>query len=171
MNLSWDKEDVDVSWPWYDVKARRRCRVCKAAIKRIKCAFKKNIGWPAQVRLFKSYMGLPPRRDSDWFTCPSYYIFDEFRKAVEAESQETLTKFYLDQLKKHKEEAMRLIQDLGGVKRAIKDLGDKGLGDGDVRTEEPARGKKRPVLDGDVAPEAPLKKMRPVGTIIIDLTI
>ena len=165
INLSWDKEDVDVLWPFYDVKAYHRRRVCSKAIKRIVRAFKKEISWPARIKLMKSYMDLPHRRGSDWFTCPNEYVFDEFVAAAYV----PLTK--LLELKKPKE--------------SVEDLGD-----GDVRTEEPARGKKRPIEDlgdgdgtsprpGEAAPEAPLLlpvAVRPVASplrcpyFVIDLT-
>ena len=172
MNLSWDKEDVDVLWPLYDVKAYHRRRVCSKAIKRIVRAFKKEISWPAQIRLMKSYMDLPPQRRSDWFTCPNEDVFDEFVAAAYM----PLTK--LEELKKSKES----IKDRG---KSVEDLGD-----GDVRTEEPARGKKRPIEDlgdgdgtsprpGEAAPEAPPLlpvAVRPVASplrcpyFVIDLT-
>ena len=60
VHLSWDKEDVDVSWPLYDVKACRRRCWCKAIIKRIVRTFKKKMSLPVKIRLMKGYMGLPP---------------------------------------------------------------------------------------------------------------
>ena len=150
INLSWDKEDVDVLWPFYDVKAYHRRRVCSKAIKRIVRAFKKEISWPARIKLMKSYMDLPHRRGSDWFTCPNEYVFDEFVAAAYV----PLTK--LLELKKPKE--------------SVEDLGD-----GDVRTEEPARGKKRPIEDLEAPPLLPVA-VRPVASplrcpyFVIDLT-
>ena len=187
VHLSWDKEDVDVSWPLYDVKACRRRCWCKAIIKRIVRTFKKKMSLPVKIRLMKGYMGLPPGRESDWFTCPSYFVFDSFVQAVEANWQ-SVRKLE----KKHKEEMKRAVKD-GDEDARGKSV--EGLGDGDMRIEEPAQGKKRPVgvLDGDgdatppwpgeAAPESPLKKskMLPIlpvvsplrsglGTIV-DLTI
>ena len=61
VHLSWDKEDVDVSWPLYDVKACRRRCWCKAIIKRIVRTFKKKMSLPVKNPLDERVHGATPR--------------------------------------------------------------------------------------------------------------